>query len=202
MFDGLDRFWSTIVFRDLKYLLIGGVPLFAILFHEGVFSKEATGPSVTLSWHYWLLMIFGSYLLGIALFHFGMTIRSRERPLLRLYPRNRNRSGGGNFDELETDTLWALTELASRKQVELRYMERIIFIKEITGGLLISVLAALVVVLFYWACEKIDSCPFEWTPLDTKKTALCLSLGCLCWTAGIHNRSKAKIQADLLNRLR
>ncbi len=77
MFTDLDRFWNTIVFRDFKYLLIGGGPLVTVLYLQGTPAK---------GWESWLLMMFGSYVIGIALFHFALTFPSRKRPLVRLYP--------------------------------------------------------------------------------------------------------------------
>ncbi len=56
MFDALDRFWSTILFRDFKYLLIGGGPLLTVLYHQRLLS-DSGGTCKTPSWPYWLLMM-------------------------------------------------------------------------------------------------------------------------------------------------
>ncbi len=123
-----------------------------------------------------------------------MTVPTKKKPLLCLYPPDEEDKR--SVEDKETDTLLALTRLASPREkegVDLRYVERVIFIKEITGGMCASFLFVTVILFVYAVTER--AC-------DTKEAFLCLVLLLFSYTAGKQNRSKAQIQAALLDRLR
>ncbi len=195
MFKGLDRFYTTFVQRDVKYMLTGGIPLaFLVYVHRNLFGGAMS---------HTLLFLLGfasvSYALGFALFHAAMTVPWRNRPLIRIYPPLKKcRPRVGSFETQESKMIRAL-----RKRRGDIYLQRVLFLKEMNGCVVVISTCLIVLLAIYPDLEapaesgwedwwkRLAGCAVAWPPAWVAGVLLLLGLAI---TGSIQNRSKAMIQ--------
>lgn len=196
MFSGLRELVDAILFRDLKYFALGAFPLALQL------SLARSDPSSALwepssAWEV-AAFVFASYFLGIALYHLGMTCPSRNRPLIRMYsPRE-----GMTFEQQESWNILVRTR-ALQNGIDTRFLERIIYIKEVNAAICLSLLTCALILGVYCVSGFLSDTQLQKQECGWGFEMLCLValFMALCYASFIQNRSKAEIQNNVLREL-
>jgi hypothetical protein len=194
MFEGLDRFYSTVMFRDMKFVFLGGAPvLLSIYFARPSLFQEGGGLVIG-------MCVCLSYLVGIVLFHAAMVLPTRRWSLIAMYPRDRN------FEKTESDFMITLSRIRKSSHYDQKYFERVVYIKEITGTICVGSLACLAILAIFW----LDSIWVWWPKLASPNAIrfnewgfgiVTSSLAIAAIVSWYHNRSKASVQFEMIKQL-
>ena len=119
MFEGLEKLYTTLVFRDLKYVILGAIPVAFVIVNEGLITLFRSDAVLATGG-----FLATSYVVGMALYHAGMTIPTKNSPLIRMYGARDSANGKSAFEKREID---ALRKLSHMEESERRYFERLIY---------------------------------------------------------------------------
>ncbi len=177
----IDRLYSNFLLRDMSYIFTGAVPLGLVVYAHDQHKNLTKSPKLSVA-----AFLICSYFLGLGLFHAGMLAR-----IVQVYPNER----GVSFEEQEKNYLIMMgTVDRTHGPTAAWRLERIIYLKHVSGAMAVALSTLGLVLLLYRAFGLFS---INWKAVCAIELVLLLGIV----TGILTNRSKARIQADTLREL-